>query len=411
MITLDEAIKEFLSKKKADRIKKRVKPGMSPEEVLKIEQEATQEFLLNNWLPDAAKRATQLNLASHLAKFTHPDAKISSVIADMKRSADGFLRTGNVNATLDVFGNAAAMDVFKFLSLTLNDDITILAHLELASNKIKDELQVASLPFDELREGLLAIKKIDTSTMTSEKVKQVYFPVADDYHLLSILTPSGLMFELRERVQTLRFSECVKQAREDKRKNLYNESGYDDLYGLAMIGYGGTKPQNISIQNSMHGGKAYLLPSIPPILKQRNQRLPKKNFFKDLLWPKQFENEFMAVHQLLLVDYNNRNIREGLRRKIQEILDRVIEIMWAVRLQEKGWSAATHLPAHQKIWLDEMLKSEHDENQWLEEIIIECTRWFIGAYKMLYGDRAKLLADSEFSYIKSLVYENKEEFR
>ncbi len=413
--TLDEAIKRFFSEKKAERIKKNVKPGMTPEEVLTVEQEASQEFLPDNWLPNAAKRASQLNLASHPAKFSHPDAKISSVIADTRRAIDGFLHTGNAVTELDVFGNAAALDVFKFLSLTLNDGKTILSHLESNSPKIREELEISSISFDELRLGLLSIKKSDDNAVTSGKIKQVYFPVADGYHLLSILTPSGLMFELRNRIQSLRFSEQVKGARDDKRKNLYNEVGFDDLYGLVMIGYGGTQPQNISVLNSTYGGKTYLLPCLPPILKQQNQQLPKKNFFKELLWPKNFKTEFDAVHQLLHTDYNNKNIRDGLKRRIQVVIDRVIELMWSVRFAEKGWSAAeqfTRLPNHQKIWLDEAHQTErYEHDEWLDEIISECTHWFIYAYKIVYANQAILLSDTEFAYIKSLIEENKEDLR
>ncbi len=32
---------------------------------------------------------------------------------------------------------------------------------------------------------------------TSERIKQVYFPVTDGYHLLSVLTPSGITFKLK----------------------------------------------------------------------------------------------------------------------------------------------------------------------------------------------------------------------
>jgi CRISPR-associated protein Csy1 len=73
-------------------------------------------------VPDAAKRVTQLSMVSHPSKFSHPSAKTSSVIAKVEQSNDGYLRSGNVDYSLDVFGNAAAMDVFKFLSLPLNEN-------------------------------------------------------------------------------------------------------------------------------------------------------------------------------------------------------------------------------------------------------------------------------------------------
>jgi CRISPR-associated protein Csy1 len=412
---LDNAIKEFLSGRKADRIKKKTNANMTVEEILKIEQDATEVFLLDRWLPDAAKRAGQLSLVSHPSKFSHPSAKTSSIIADCKRSPDGFLRTGNANSDLDVFGNAAAMDVFRFLSLELSDGATILNHLEINSEKIKNDLKVTSVSYEELRTDLLAIKKIDEVSMTSGTVKQVYFPVDSDYHLLSVLTPSGLIFELRKRIQEIRFSEQVKEARADKKTQTYNEVGFDDLYGLSMIGFGGTKPQNISVLNSTYGGKAYLLSSIPPVLIKQKQFLPKSNFFTNILQLKNVKEDFIALHKLFNLDYDNKNIREGRDRRVQSVIDYVIEKMWSVRLQPDGWSSEksyAQLPSHQKIWLDESRKEDRHTNvEWLDKIIMECARWFMAAYKKSMGNKAISLADDKLSHIKKIVEQNKEGLR
>jgi CRISPR-associated protein Csy1 len=305
--------------------------------------------------------------------------------------------------------------VFKFLSLVLSDGKTTFKHLELSSEKIKDDLKVASISFEELSAGLLSIKKTDETVVTSEKVKQVYFSVADNYHLLSLLTPSGLIFELRNRIQKIRFSEQVKKAKEDKRKNIYNDVGFDDLYKLSMIGYGGTKPQNISVLNSKYGGKAYLLLSIPPLLTKQNQPLPKNNFFINTLRPKSFEEDFIKLHKLLKTDYRNIDIRTGINRRIQYIIDGVIEKMWSIRLQVQGWSTEkkfSQLPVYQKIWLDDSRKEARDiDNEWLHEVITECTRWFIFAYEKVLGKKAIKLSDDAFVCIKTIIEENEDELR
>lgn len=412
---MDDRIKEFLEERKSNWIKKKSNPAMTADEALVIEQEAAHAFTLEHWLPDAAKRASQLSLVTHPSKFSHPDSKTTPLMVESKRTEDGFLRTGNANAALDVFGNAAAMDVFKFLSLQLSDGITILEHLQCNSQKIQDELKLESVSFDELSAGFLSIKKGDSVAATDERVKQVYFPVANDYHLLSVLTPSGLVFELRNRIQSMRFSDETKFAREDKKKNTYNTTGFDDLYNLSIIGYGGTKPQNISVLNSTYGGKAYLLPSLPPLLSKQKIRLPKHNFFTNCLWPKNFEEKFIKIHKLLATDYNNKTIRDGLTYHIQSVIDEIIEQMWAVRIQGEGWSAKTNyaqLPSHQKIWLDESVKEDRQiSDEWLNKIIAECAIWIVNAYKKVLGNQAIMLADTELAYVKSIIELNKEDLR
>lgn len=408
---LKEAIKAFLSERKAGWIKKKIAAGITPEDMISIEQEAHDLYSPERWLPDAAKRAGQLSLVSHPGKFSHPDAKISPLIAGGQREADGFLRTGNTDAKLDVFGNAATMDVFKFLSLVLDDGQTILAHLERDTDIIQHALHISNMAFNELRAGFLSIKKnTATSSITSDCVKQVYFPVADGYHLLSVLTPSGLMFELRNRIQNIRFSEEIKIARDNKHKNVHNEAGFDELYDLSMIGYGGTKPQNISVLNSTYGGKSWLLPSLPPNLSGRNIRLPNNDFFISNLRVKNFKEGFYEIHKLFKNKNNNKNIRDDLARAIQLIIDNIIEQMWTVRLADPGWSVDTKLPSYQKIWLDESRKEgRYTDEGWLDLVCRDFARWFIMSYEKLLGKKAIMLDDIYLRNLERIMKQHEED--
>jgi CRISPR-associated protein Csy1 len=81
---------------------------------------------MHNWLIDASKRSGQLSVTTHPPKFSHPDAKIDAIIAKCNQKNDGLLRSGNVKIGLDVVGNAASLDVDKFLRLELDNNLTIL---------------------------------------------------------------------------------------------------------------------------------------------------------------------------------------------------------------------------------------------------------------------------------------------
>ena len=416
---MDEAIKSFFAERKSGWLKGKLKSTMMDEDKKRLEEECEEKFSLANWLPDAAKRAAQLFMATHPCKFSHPDAKpkeISSIIANAPEKADGFLRTGNVaeyrTPTLDVSGNAAAMDVYKFLLLKLKDDKTVIEHLEQGSDIIKDELCISTASFDEIQKNLLAIKQSGDTPVTSGKIKQVYFPCEGDYHLLSILTPSGLVFGLKNRINDMRFSEQTKEARELKKKNNYSEKGFDDLFNLSMIGYGGTKPQNISVFNSQHGGKAYLLPSLPPLLQKRTVRLPRSDFFKNTLWTGRFKNSFNSLHNLMCQDHNNLKIRKGRDNIICYIIDQVIDEMWAIRQYEAGWSQTksySSLPAYQKICLDAFyIQDRENSEEWLKRIVGDFSRWIVFAYKKVQGKQALSLGDDELLHIKNLIEQNRE---
>lgn len=411
---LEPSVQSFLSERQTAWLKDKLKSASTESEQQNIERQAADKFDLANWLPDAAKRAGQLAMVSHPGKFSHPGAKTSSVIASAERKADGYLRTGNVSAEFDVFGNAAALDVHKFLSLTLSDGQTVLAHLEQDSPLIRQQFNIPT-SFQALRQGLLSIKSADhEKSKTSEKIKQVYFPVDDSYHLLSLLTPSGLMFKLKERINTLRFSEAAKQARNDRRNQVYNEHGFDEIYNLTVIGFGGTKPQNISVLNNQNGGTAYLLPSLPPFLELRAMQAPKTNFFLQSLYIKDYQDKFKALHKLFAeTTPNNMSVREGRDYWILQIVEQMMEKVWAIRELSGGWSETGGLPPVQKIWLDAANAEQRDsEEAWLDEIIVALVSWLGIAYKKAVGEQKAIpIGDAESKDFRQLLTEHREMLR
>ncbi len=399
---LDPAIHAFLEERKENWLKKKITSKTTADEEAALKLEANELFSLATWLPDAAKRAKQLSLVSHPAKFSHPSAKTTPIIATADKKTDGLIRTGNVTESLDVFGNAAAMDVYKFLSLVLTDERTVLTHLEQKTDEIQQQFSLPTATYTELADGLLAIKADNSNqTKTSDIVKQVYFPVSDnEYHLLSILTPSSLMFSLKQRINKFRFSEDAKNAREAKKNNVFHETGFAEIYNLSVIGFGGTKPQNISVLNNQNAGTAYLLESLPPLLKKRGINPPKKNFFSDSLKPKNFQVDFDELHQQLSSDTNNIHVRNKRDWIIKNILYDIADKLWQIRYLEAGWSESDryqNLPMFQKIWLDHKFKeTRHQQTDWQDDIKKALARWLTTTYTATQGDKALSIGDDRY---------------
>lgn len=417
---LDPAISTFFAERKEAWRKKNIKADMEEWEVREKERVCEQQFQLANWLPDAAKRAGQISLSSHPCTFSHPSARknkngyVSSIIAQNKSQADGFLRSGNINVELDALGNAAALDVHKFLTLVMFDNRRLLEHIEQESDFAQLLLNQPNCNYHELRDGFLKMIESDEEVVSSSKIKQVYFPIEDgEYHLLSLLTHSGHLFEQRNRIDNLRFGEELKQARECKKSNQYHPNGYREIFGLTTIGFGGTKPQNISVLNNQNAGKAHLLASAPPELKPRNLRLPKTDFFKDSLNPWQGKEVLEALHRLFNIDYNNINIREGRDYRIQEYVDLVIDKMWQVRilLAEYHGELSSELKVEQQIWLYPQFEQQRfEDDEWLDSIIRQISRSLINHYQKVITNPVSL-ADQELLAIERIVTNNKEALR
>ena len=401
-IQLDPAIKQFFLERRERELKRK-----TPEKV-------EEKFALENWLPDAARRAGQMCLSSHPCTFSHPsgrknkNGKTTSVIATAKRAADGYCRSGNTQVELDSLGNAAALDVYKFVSLKMEDGQTLLDHIEQETELSKSLLSLETATYESLRDGFLAIKNSEDSQLTSSKIKQVYFPVRDEgYHQLSILTPSGLVFEMCSRIKKMRFDDATKTARELRKRNEHSETGFNDVLELSMIGYGGTKPQNISVLNSQFGGKAYLLPSLPPSLQDQKIRLPQRSFFRECLWSKNFRDDFTSLHKLLIADVNNLAIRQGRDSIILYVFDRIVEKIWQIRNQGSGWTERERfdrLPDYQKQVLDNsyaVIREESSES--ITRFLQDSARWIIAAYKDVLGKKALGMHDDEIQYFHKII--------
>ncbi|WP_413493078.1 type I-F CRISPR-associated protein Csy1 [Morganella psychrotolerans] len=277
----DPAISAFLAERKTEWLKKKLRGLTNKTDIDALRQYSEVLFSLAQWLPRAAVRAGQISLSTHPCTFTHPSARqnsmntggiagnntVTAVIAQAKQDNDGFLRSGNIQTEPDALGNAAALDIYRFLMLKMQDNRTLLSHIDEESFLAKSLLSYGD--YSVLRKGFLQVVTGKKSAVTSSKVKQVYFPVfdniaGDNYHLLSVLTPSGILFELCRRIEFIRRSSGDKIEQSNYRNNNRSLESFQTIDSVAIIRFGGSKPQNISVFNNDNAGKACLLLSVPP---------------------------------------------------------------------------------------------------------------------------------------------------
>ena len=424
---LDPAVTSFFRERKDGWLKKSIKPGMDEGQVNEMHRECERLFSLEEWLPSAAKKAASRAFTTHPSKFSHPSTGIGKnnkknqsyvtpVIYKNHFTCNGFLISGNTESALDSVGDAAALDVDAFLSLVTKDGRTLLAHLEANTALSKMLLSIKSVNYEELRNSLLAMTAGGSDSVTSSKVKQVYFPVNTDYHLLSLLTPSGIVFDLRKRLDTLRFGDEVKLARDARRKNEFYENGYREIYGLTTIGYGGTKPQNISVLNNQNGGKTHLFSSTPPVLKKRSIHFPRQDFFSQSVRYRDCREIFLNLHTLYQKDDNNIRVRATRDEFYLGVLDYIVERMWQLRaVANEQYNAEYHqLPKSQKIWLldeDDNEKARNSSDDWLEDIQASVVTFIFHGYEKILGKKAEKLSDGEHLHMKNLIQQHREVLR
>lgn len=398
---MDKALYEFFQSKKMD-----------PENLAEVQQ----------WIVNASNLSIGLNFATHNGKYSHSGVKKEMCCVAIERDyrADGYVRTGNCEPMhidtllgMDCVGNAAALGAYGFLSVQLSNGKTVLELLQHKSEVLRNELKLDIEHYINICESFLKIFPEDNSYETSHLLKQVYFPVAEDeYHLLSLVSPSILMVELKKRIleRYQNFKE-IKAAKEAERKGLHH-AGYCELLGLTEMAFGGTKAQNIGVLNLSARGSIWHLDSVPPSLDKQRVRLPKHDFFTECLWKKKFEDRFERIAKLESLSISNIRTKQSREVLLQSIADSIIEAVWSIRGAEVGWSSRDtyqHLPEYQKIWLDNANTDKRKSStSWSAEVVNTMTRW-ICRYEVGYKNVNRPLAtDSDFIDVKHIIEQTRE---
>lgn len=328
--------------------------------------DSAHKYDYETWLVDAARRVNQIQAVTHVLKATHPDARGSSLHRTPKSLPQhqevGTHTLGPVFAE-DVVGNAAALDVFKFLKLEV-EGRRLLDWMQAGDADLRKALHQDANTAKGWMQAFCGLVRSEVTPMSHELAKQLYWcagedPVKDDqYHLLQPLLSSSLAQAVHEDINDARFGEVNKAARQARRDNEPFDGIYRDYKQLAVRKLGGTKPQNISQLNSERAGMNYLLASLPPHWdRERSQNLLNTDSVMERF--AHFEDTPQLVKTLtdfLLTDPDRVMETRSIRGKLEQDLGTQLALFAASvqALHEPGWTRdpACRLPLCEQLWLD-----------------------------------------------------------
>ena len=389
----DERLRPKLEKKDKEIAKKEGENDLGGLEELKAERRSlVEEHSREKWLENAAKRSGQLVIVSHALKYLNPDAKGTNIYwesedDEVRKCWIGTHCLGR-NRTDDVVGNAAALDIAKFLSLEYRGK-TLLQHVQEESPELVSALADDSALSIEWIKSFAGITSSRGGPSSHCLAKQVYFPVdKEKYHLLAPLFPTSLVHEIHGRFREASFSEETKAAREARKKGQFHDSGYVDYSDIAVQTFGGTKPQNVSQLNSERHGEAWLMPSFPPNWTRRSQRPP---IGTETVFSRKFGGRTAVREQcraladfLFKTDYNNVHIRKTRARMVERLVDEMILFAEEIHSLEPGWSTSPdcRLVHCERLWLDpgrathdEEFAHERSTSAWRNEVAERFANW------------------------------------
>lgn len=362
---LRAVITDFLAARYKDKLEAVKEDANDPDAANLQREKLRQQFIPSTWLEDAARRAAQIQAVTHSLKPVHPDAKGTNLYSPPNTLAAvalvGSHCLGDAFAG-DVVGNAAALDVYKFLKQT-HDGRSLLAlsvegdaDLEAALSDDPTQAQTWLQAFAKLTEPR---GRVASHTLA----KQLYWLTGDDvqagdsYHLLSPLYASSLAHRVYETLQDDRFSEAAKAARDARKANTFSESPVHEYPQMAVQQLGGTKPQNISQLNSERRGNNCLLASLPPVWRSMDLK-PLLNTDSMFHRYSRRPEVRQAVKDLLafLKTDPTRNVATRIKRAawVNLLIDEFLQFTAELRSLEPGWSQTPQckLSESECRWLD-----------------------------------------------------------
>lgn len=352
--------------------------------------ELDKKYEVRNWLTDAARRAGQISLVTHALKFTHGDAKGSSIYQPSAEEESDYLSSANLKTpVLDAVGNAASLDIVKLLQTEYQGDSL------LASLIRNDTSALAALADNEqqLTEWVEGFKQVlsGLEPVSHKLAKQIYFPVGENqYHLLSPLFSTSLVQAMHERIMAARFSEEAKEVYAAFKNQTWHSQPRVSYLNTAVQTFGGTKPQNISYLNSVRGGKVRLLSCAAPVW-QNISKPPLKHksvFHSGSEFSRAAYASVSRLKYYLLSVYDKESTFE-IRQQRESYVDEIIDILFNYvagvhQFDNAGWSAESEceLKRSQQLWLDPFRSKtdkafcfEREAGAWKKEVARDFGHW------------------------------------
>ena len=359
---LRAVIADFLKNRLDDKLEK-IKGDDEAASVMRAQLH--QQFTPAAWLDDASRRAGQIQAVTHSLKPIHPDARGTNLYAPpLALAALPVVGSHCLNDDFagDVVGNAAALDVYKFLKLE-HQGRSLLALVQERDADLAAALSDDPAQAQDWISAFAALTEPRGRATSHTLAKQLYWLTGNDphddasYHLLAPLYASSLAHRVYQTVQDDRFSDEAKAARDAKRAGQFSERPVREYPQLAVQQLGGTKPQNISQLNSERRGDNLLLASLPPVWRSVDLKplLNTESMFPRYSRRPEVRLLLKALLAFLKSDPARNAETRALRAEwVDGLIDEFLQLSAELRSLPPGWSQTPdcRLGSAQKHWLD-----------------------------------------------------------
>ncbi len=387
-----------------------------------IDSSRQQQFIANKncfyniWICRALILGEDVYPATHIAKLTHSSSGASSVWDKTPLSGnDQYLSTASLTRKIidGSYPNAALSKGVKFLLLTHED--SMLADELINGNR--DTLKGIAEKEDELSAWLKSFQKILSTPPNSDSLaKQVFFPVCDDYHLLTVLKSSSLLQAIYDGYFEKTARKNHNTFRNSKKKGKYIGGDYKQPVSTARISTTLSQPQNVSVLNGTRGGNIRLFSAQPPFWQSQLKPPVQKNSFfyaglnsQDIKENVDYLRDFLLRFQRIDLSIKGPKKKKWIDGWVNNIVDGVLRYAISVQNLPAEWSTAEgiKLKREHQYFLDpyrddDSFQKARQSADWQAVVCSDFARWLNGRLR---GKDKKFTPQREHTRIWEKVME------
>ena len=380
----------------------------------KIKFIETKTNFYNIWICRSLMMGDGAVPGTHIAKLTHSSSAGSSFLDRSSTRKSEYLSTSSLSDEIidGTYPNATLSKQVKFLMLEYGG-VALFDELLKGNDSVFAGFESTPLELkvwgDHYREILN--KKPSSDFL----LKQIYFPVENDYHLLTVVRSSSLSQKIYGDYfskEARKLSESVNKARKAEK---YSPEISKQALGVCKIATTLSQPQNVSVLNGKRGGRVRLFSAQPPVWRYQKKPPVRKTswFYENSIYRAtkediDFLRDFLIRFSHLDLSTRDPKRREWMVKWVNRIISNVLFFAEDAQNLTPGWSddPKSKLKVEQQYFLDpyrsdEAFQAARKATDWSPVVCADFAAWLNNQLK---GKDKKFTPQTEHTKLwKSLM--------
>lgn len=382
----------------------------------KIDQISHKTNFGNIWISRSIEISEGILPATHCAKLTHSSSSGSSILDESNNRRTDYISTSSLQEKIidGTYPNAFLSKQVKFLMLEHGDSY-LFEEIQKGNSSVFAYFSDNDEELDYWIKSYQAI--LNEKPKTDILLKQLYFPVAKNYHLLTVLQSSSLAQEMYELCFDKEARKKQDKFTKAKKSHKFIPEVQQSLLGVSKLLVTQTQHQNATVFNGKRGGIQRLFNAQPPTWKtQIKPPINQKSwFYRGIPYSAvqtdiDYLRDFLIRNEKLSLSTRNPQKRKWLIKWGQSLTDAVLYNAQKIQMLPAGWTAADDIQLNlsQQYFLDpyrddDVFQAARKSTNWQIDVSKDFARWL---NSKLIGKDKQFTPQTEHTKLWTLLMNN-----